>query len=127
VKTKLALLEASPLSTQSPKPFQYKNKGLVAETFDCDEEEMSNDKEMTQVKVLMALVDDKLVVVKNHARNGKWINIIMRKAVNDCLKLIEVPTDPKSSKESGSEPLTPLPPLKVLQGCNTPKMGRSGN
>ncbi|GJT33190.1 hypothetical protein Tco_0923609 [Tanacetum coccineum] len=30
-------------------------------------------------KVLMALVDDELTVGKNHARNGEWIDITMRK------------------------------------------------
>nr|GFB10805.1 retrovirus-related Pol polyprotein from transposon TNT 1-94 [Tanacetum cinerariifolium] len=55
-----------------------KNKGLVAETFDC-EEEVSHDEDMPYVKVLMALADDELVVGKNHARNGKWIDITMRK------------------------------------------------
>ncbi|GJR32056.1 hypothetical protein Tco_1108288 [Tanacetum coccineum] len=34
MKAKLALLEASPLTSQFSKPFQSKNKGLVAETFD---------------------------------------------------------------------------------------------
>ncbi|GJU49026.1 hypothetical protein Tco_1218581 [Tanacetum coccineum] len=76
---KLALLEAGPSITQSPKPFQSKNKGLVAETFDWDEEKVSDDEEMTQVKLLIALVDDELVVGKNHAINGEWIDIIMRK------------------------------------------------
>ncbi|GKC57859.1 hypothetical protein Tco_1085457 [Tanacetum coccineum] len=55
-----------------------KYKGLVAETFDWDEEEVSSDYEMTQVKVPMALVDDELAVGKNHARNGEWIDITMR-------------------------------------------------
>nr|GEW47726.1 hypothetical protein [Tanacetum cinerariifolium] len=45
------------------------NKGLVAEIFDWDEEEVSDDKEVTQVNVLMALADDELTVKKNHARN----------------------------------------------------------
>ncbi|GKC03123.1 hypothetical protein Tco_0994733, partial [Tanacetum coccineum] len=121
---------------ESPKPFQSKNKGLVAETFDWDEEEVYDDEEMTQVKVLMALANDELAVGKNHARNGEWIDITMRKvniplsmdedadwqnylnqAVNECLKLTEAPTDPESSKESGSKPLTTLPPLKVFQGA----------
>ncbi|GJX90825.1 hypothetical protein Tco_0344151 [Tanacetum coccineum] len=73
VKATLALLEASPSTTQSPKPFQSKNKGLVAKTFDWDEKEVSDDEEMTQVKVLMALADDELAIEKNHARNGEWI------------------------------------------------------
>ncbi|GKA81068.1 hypothetical protein Tco_0787760 [Tanacetum coccineum] len=79
MKAKLALLEASPSTSQSPNPFQSKNKGLVAETFDWDEEEVFDDEEMTQVKVLMALADDELVVRKNHARNDEWIYIAMRK------------------------------------------------
>ncbi|GJY78147.1 hypothetical protein Tco_0483948 [Tanacetum coccineum] len=187
-------------STESPKPFQSKNKGFEAKTFDWDEEEVSDDEEMTQVEVLMALTDDELVVGKNHARNGEWIDITMRKVnillsmdedsdwqnylkyinidikfveeqrlnllskynklvfelnkckddllifkqakleverhnldiklldfntgrilvsksqvVNECLKLTEAPSDPEPSKESGSEPLTPLPPLKNIQ------------
>ncbi|GJZ38321.1 hypothetical protein Tco_1309134 [Tanacetum coccineum] len=151
---------------------------------------------MTQVKVLMALADDKLVVCKNHARNGEWIDITMKvnillsmdkdvdwqtylkyinsdikfieeqrlnlksfipasldydhemiskpkdlverhnldnkflnfntgrilvsesQAVNECLKLTEAPTNLEFSKDSGLEPLTPLPQLKNLQGAS---------
>ncbi|GJY32465.1 hypothetical protein Tco_0416934 [Tanacetum coccineum] len=51
IKAKLALLEASPSSSQNPKTFQPKNKGLVAKTFDLDEEEVSDKEEVTQVKV----------------------------------------------------------------------------
>ncbi|GKC80325.1 hypothetical protein Tco_1131099 [Tanacetum coccineum] len=36
-----------------------------------DEEEVSDDGEMTQVKVLMDLVNDELSVGNNHARNGE--------------------------------------------------------
>ncbi|GJW35727.1 hypothetical protein Tco_0058647 [Tanacetum coccineum] len=79
MKAKLALLEASPSTSQNPKTYQSKNKGLVVETFDWDEEEVSDDEEMTQVKVLMALADDELTVGKNHARNGEWIDITMKK------------------------------------------------
>ncbi|GJW27463.1 hypothetical protein Tco_0044338 [Tanacetum coccineum] len=39
MKANLALLEASTSTSQNPKTFQPKNKGLVAETFDWDEEE----------------------------------------------------------------------------------------
>nr|GEX45708.1 hypothetical protein [Tanacetum cinerariifolium] len=45
-----------------------------------DKEEFSNDEEeMTQVKVLMALADDQLLVGKNDACNGEWIDINIRK------------------------------------------------
>ncbi|GJT36056.1 hypothetical protein Tco_0926475 [Tanacetum coccineum] len=73
MKAKLTLLEANPSTSQTPKTFQPKNKGLVAETFDWDEEEVSDDEEVTQVKVLMALADDELTIRKNHARNGEWL------------------------------------------------------
>ncbi|GJX65690.1 hypothetical protein Tco_0300033 [Tanacetum coccineum] len=79
MKAKLALLEASPSSSQNPKTFQPKNKGLVAETFDWDEEEVFDEEEVTQVKVLMALADDELTVGKCHARNGEWVDITIRK------------------------------------------------
>ncbi|GKA97699.1 hypothetical protein Tco_0825593 [Tanacetum coccineum] len=89
LKAKLALLEASSPTSQSSKPFQSKNKGLVAETFDWDEEEVSDDDKETRVQVLMALADGELSVGKNHARNGEWINITMKKlnhALQDQLK-----------------------------------------
>ncbi|GKE02902.1 hypothetical protein Tco_1390885 [Tanacetum coccineum] len=43
MKAKLTLLKASPSTSQTPKTFQPKNKGLVAETFNWDEEEVSDD------------------------------------------------------------------------------------
>ncbi|GKC10255.1 hypothetical protein Tco_1001865 [Tanacetum coccineum] len=70
----------------TPKTFQLKNKGLVAETFHWNEEEVSDDEEVTQVKILMALADDELTVGKNHAQNGKWIDITMIK-VNILLSM----------------------------------------
>ncbi|GJT30815.1 hypothetical protein Tco_0911090 [Tanacetum coccineum] len=88
MKAKLALLKASPSSSQNPKIFQPKNKGLFAETFDWDEEEVSDEEEVTQVKVLMALADDELIVGKSHARNGEWVDITIRK-VNTLLSMDE--------------------------------------
>nr|GEU99526.1 retrovirus-related Pol polyprotein from transposon TNT 1-94 [Tanacetum cinerariifolium] len=84
MKVKLALLEESPLSSQNLKSLQPKNKGLVTKTFDWDGEEVSDEEEVTQVKVLMALADDELTVRKNHACNGEWVDITMRK-VNTLL------------------------------------------
>ncbi|GJX72104.1 hypothetical protein Tco_0309275 [Tanacetum coccineum] len=71
MKAKLALLKASPLSSQNPKTFQPKNKGLITETFDWDEEEVFDEEEVTQVNVLIALADDELTVRKSHARIGE--------------------------------------------------------
>ncbi|GJS82052.1 hypothetical protein Tco_0748593, partial [Tanacetum coccineum] len=88
MKAKFALLEGSPSSSQNPKTFQPKNKVLVAETFDWDEEEVSDDEEVTQVKVLMALSNYEIIVGKSHARNGEWVNITIRK-VNTLLSMDE--------------------------------------
>ncbi|GKD44554.1 hypothetical protein Tco_1269199 [Tanacetum coccineum] len=58
-----------------------KNKGLIAEAYEWDEEDVSSDDtDITEVKVLMALADDENVVVdKESARNGEWVKISMRK------------------------------------------------
>nr|GEV90854.1 ribonuclease H-like domain-containing protein [Tanacetum cinerariifolium] len=72
MKAKLALLEVSS-SPRNPKALQPKNKGLVAEIFDWDEEGVFEDKEVTQVKVLMALADDELTFEKSHARNDYFL------------------------------------------------------
>ncbi|GJR27155.1 hypothetical protein Tco_1103387 [Tanacetum coccineum] len=53
-----------------------------------DEEEVSDDEEVTQVKVLMALADDELTVGKSHSRNGEWVDITIRK-VNTLLFMDE--------------------------------------
>ncbi|GJS79501.1 hypothetical protein Tco_0729382 [Tanacetum coccineum] len=203
LKAKLALLEPTKFTSQNPKTSQSKNKGLVVEIFDWDEEEVSDDEEMTQVKVLMALADVDLIVGKNHAQNSEWIDITIIKvnillsmdedadwqnylkyinvdlkgelltessskkdvnenlfipasmgydqemvpkskewferhnlysklpnfnterilvpknqAVNECLKPTKASNDTESSKDSESKSLTPLPPLKSLQGAS---------
>ncbi|GJS89863.1 retrovirus-related pol polyprotein from transposon TNT 1-94 [Tanacetum coccineum] len=46
--------------------------------------------------------------------NTRRIIVPKSEAVNECLKLTKAPTNPESSIESGSEPLTPLPLLKNL-------------
>ncbi|GKC36796.1 retrovirus-related pol polyprotein from transposon TNT 1-94 [Tanacetum coccineum] len=77
VKAKLALLSSSASTSQA---FMVKNKGLIAEAYEWDEEEVSsNDNEMVEVKVLMALAKEKDAVSKEVARNGEWVKISMRK------------------------------------------------
>ncbi|GJX95308.1 hypothetical protein Tco_0351106 [Tanacetum coccineum] len=132
MKAKLALLEASPSTSQTPKAFQPKNKGLIAETFDWDDEEVSNDEKVTQVKVLVALADDELFVGKNHACNSEWIDITTRK-VNILLSMDEdadwknylkyIYIDNKyvevgHQQDSEAESLTPISLLKILQGAS---------
>nr|GEU71160.1 retrovirus-related Pol polyprotein from transposon TNT 1-94 [Tanacetum cinerariifolium]GEU71315.1 retrovirus-related Pol polyprotein from transposon TNT 1-94 [Tanacetum cinerariifolium] len=114
-KAKLALLEASPSSPQNPKTLQPKNNGLVAEIFDWDKEEVSDDEEVTQVKVLMVLADDELTVGKSHARNGEWVDITKRKGAS--------PSSEDSSNKSVSgtvtisetKQITPLVPTEVKE------------
>ncbi|GKB87649.1 hypothetical protein Tco_0959921 [Tanacetum coccineum] len=101
-------------------PFQPKTaEGLVAKTFDWDEEEVSDDEEIVQVKVLMALADDELVVWKNHAKNSEWIDISMRKFVFEQAKLEAVTFQLQN---------TEIIKLNhaLQEQCNTPKMGHNG-
>nr|GEU86167.1 retrovirus-related Pol polyprotein from transposon TNT 1-94 [Tanacetum cinerariifolium] len=51
------------------------------------EAKVSDDEEVTQVKVLMALADDELTVGKSHARNDEWVNITIRKLILKQAKL----------------------------------------
>ncbi|GJU21834.1 retrovirus-related pol polyprotein from transposon TNT 1-94 [Tanacetum coccineum] len=77
VNAKLALLSSS---ASAFKAATIKNKGLIVETYEWDEEEVSSDdNKMVEVKVLMALAEEIDVVSKEGSRNGKWVNISMRK------------------------------------------------
>nr|GEV24818.1 hypothetical protein [Tanacetum cinerariifolium] len=74
MKSKLALLKVGLSTSQSSKTCQSKNMGPVTETNDWDEEEVtSDDEEMVEDNVPIALTDDEnLAVGKNHARNSEW-------------------------------------------------------
>nr|GEV24583.1 hypothetical protein [Tanacetum cinerariifolium] len=78
VKAKLALLSSS---ASTPSSSSGKNKGLIGETCDWDDEEVSSDEnEVTKVKALMALTDEERVSFgKESARNVKWTKISMKK------------------------------------------------
>ncbi|GKA13919.1 retrovirus-related pol polyprotein from transposon TNT 1-94 [Tanacetum coccineum] len=81
VKAKLALLS---LSASASKAATVKNKGLIVEAYEWDEEEVSsNHNEMVEVKVLMALAEENDVVSKEGARNCEWVNISMRKYISE--------------------------------------------
>ncbi|GKC20075.1 retrovirus-related pol polyprotein from transposon TNT 1-94 [Tanacetum coccineum] len=80
VKAKLTLLSSSASASKAP---IVKNKGLIAEAYKWDEKEVSSDdNEMVEVKVLMALAEENDIVSKESARNGEWVKISMRKHVN---------------------------------------------
>ncbi|GJZ05556.1 hypothetical protein Tco_0539349 [Tanacetum coccineum] len=78
VKAKLAFLNSN---DSAPSSSSGKHKGLIAETYDWDEKEVSSDdNEVTDVKALMALVDEERVsICKESTRNGEWIKISMKK------------------------------------------------
>ncbi|GJU95536.1 hypothetical protein Tco_1320292 [Tanacetum coccineum] len=75
MKAKLSLLEVNPSMSQTSKTFQPKNKGLVVKTFDWDEEDVSDDKEVTQVKVNILLSMDEDADWQNYL---KYINIDLK-------------------------------------------------
>ncbi|GKD32572.1 retrovirus-related pol polyprotein from transposon TNT 1-94, partial [Tanacetum coccineum] len=50
-----------------------------------DEKEVSDEEEVTQVKVLMALADDELTVRKIHARNSEWSNHLKKGCIIEPL------------------------------------------
>ncbi|GKE12088.1 hypothetical protein Tco_1415639 [Tanacetum coccineum] len=65
---------------KASKATTVKNKGLIAEAYEYDEKEVSSDdNEMVEVKVLMALAEENDVVNKEGARNGESVKIYMRK------------------------------------------------
>ncbi|GJY55013.1 hypothetical protein Tco_0446677 [Tanacetum coccineum] len=67
VKAKLALLSSS---ASASKVATVKNKGLIAEAYEWDKEEVSSDdNEMVEVKVLMALAEENDAISKEGARN----------------------------------------------------------
>nr|GEW88388.1 hypothetical protein [Tanacetum cinerariifolium] len=78
VKAKLSLLSSGASTSKSS---QVRNQGLVAEAYEWDEEEVSSDdNEMVELNVLMALVDDENgVVSKESAINDECVKILMRK------------------------------------------------
>ncbi|GJR06740.1 hypothetical protein Tco_0529724 [Tanacetum coccineum] len=78
VKAKLALFSSS---ASAPSSSSCKNNGLIAETYDWDDEEVSsNENEVMEIKALMALTDEERVSVgKESARNGDWTKISMKK------------------------------------------------
>ncbi|GJX68760.1 hypothetical protein Tco_0304487, partial [Tanacetum coccineum] len=55
-------------------------KGLVAESFEWDEESVSyEDERVTKVKTFMAIIEDEPSVGKADARSGQWVKITLKK------------------------------------------------
>nr|GEY24138.1 retrovirus-related Pol polyprotein from transposon TNT 1-94 [Tanacetum cinerariifolium] len=77
VKAKLAPLSSSASAFKSS---MVNNKGLITEAYEWDVEEVSSDdNDMVEVKLLMALAEDNDVISKKGAKNGEWVKISMRK------------------------------------------------
>ncbi|GJQ96142.1 retrovirus-related pol polyprotein from transposon TNT 1-94 [Tanacetum coccineum] len=141
MKAKLALLEASPSSSQNPKSFQLKNKEQLKEEKKINEKWLTSSKKVSQCisgkiphqkkKVLggEVLTDSSSKMNENEnlfipASMGKLPNfntgrilVPESQAVNESLEPTETLNIPESSKGSEAESLTPLPPLKNLQGA----------
>ncbi|GJU49122.1 hypothetical protein Tco_1218677 [Tanacetum coccineum] len=99
----MALLSSS---ASASKAITVKNKGLIAEAYEYDEKEVSsNDNEMVEVKVLMALAEENDAVNKEGARNGESVKIYMRKCISEqilsqkkrILGVDQLTKDPSSS------------------------------
>nr|GEV84466.1 retrovirus-related Pol polyprotein from transposon TNT 1-94 [Tanacetum cinerariifolium] len=114
VKAKLALLSSSTLASKSS---TVKNKGLITEAYEWDEEEMSsNDNEMVEVKVLMALAEDNDVVGKEGAKNRNGI-LPAESQRNTTDPSVAVTDSLATDYDSADESLVcsiPLPSLKKL-------------
>nr|GEU76735.1 retrovirus-related Pol polyprotein from transposon TNT 1-94 [Tanacetum cinerariifolium] len=55
-------------------------KGLLAESFDWDDESVSSDNEgSTKIRAFMAIVEDEPSIGKADARLGQWVDITMKK------------------------------------------------
>ncbi|GKA89057.1 retrovirus-related pol polyprotein from transposon TNT 1-94 [Tanacetum coccineum] len=140
VKAKPVLLSSS---VSASKASTAKNKALIAEAYEWDEEEvLSDDNEMVEVKVLMALAEENDTVSKEGARNDECVKISMRKLSEvegfifpnyDTGRILPVEsqrntTDPSlavtdslatdyDSTDESSVCSTPLPLLKKLDGA----------
>ncbi|GJT40424.1 hypothetical protein Tco_0940289 [Tanacetum coccineum] len=85
IKARLYPLSTEGSSSKETKATKDMNKGIIAEVYDWDEEEVSSDEDdMMNVKVLMALAKDEdaindNAVAKESACNGEWVNIIIKK------------------------------------------------
>ncbi|GJU72070.1 retrovirus-related pol polyprotein from transposon TNT 1-94 [Tanacetum coccineum] len=115
---------------------QKSEKGLIAESFDWDEESVSSeDEKTTRIKAFMAIVEDEPSVEKANARYGQWVDITLKKALGgrgkkkekiSSKEVVFTKADESSSlsipeitsdSESKCDTQEPLPPLLKLIGA----------
>ncbi|GJS76190.1 hypothetical protein Tco_0726071 [Tanacetum coccineum] len=124
VKAKLALLSSNALAS---KVAIVKNKGLIAKAYEWDEEEVSsNDNQMVEVKVLMALAEEDDAISKEGAINGFILpnhdtgRILQAESQRNTFDPLVIVTDSSAteydSADESSVCSTPLPLLKKLDG-----------
>nr|GEV29500.1 retrovirus-related Pol polyprotein from transposon TNT 1-94 [Tanacetum cinerariifolium] len=123
VKAKLALLSSS---ASFPKSSSRKNKGLIDETYEWDEEEVSSNKnEAIEVKGLMALANEERVFVsKESSSNGEWVKISIQKKILGINQLTE------DTSNSGLKDLVFVKSLAdnlevSITGSNKPKLSEA--
>ncbi|GJT33987.1 hypothetical protein Tco_0924406 [Tanacetum coccineum] len=141
VNAKLALLSSSASTSKSS---IIKNKGLIIEAYEWDDEDVSSgDNEMVKVKVLMALIDDDNVVVADDTKvsiprvERPWLSevegfnlpnhdtgrILLAESqlkVTDSLVIVTDSSVPDyDSADESSVCSTPLPSLKKLAGAES--------
>ncbi|GKB81779.1 hypothetical protein Tco_0948674, partial [Tanacetum coccineum] len=125
VKAKLALLSSS---TLAPSSSLGKNKGLIAETYDWDEEEVSSDEnKVIEVRALMALTnEERIFVSKESVSNGEWVKISIQKVplnesqrntADHSVVVFDFSVTDYDSADESSVCSTPLPPLEKLTGA----------
>ncbi|GKD17764.1 retrovirus-related pol polyprotein from transposon TNT 1-94 [Tanacetum coccineum] len=67
-------------SEKGKKDKEKSEKGLLAESFDWDDESVSSDDEgSTKIRAFMAIAEDEPSVGKADARSGQWVDITMKK------------------------------------------------
>ncbi|GJX86158.1 retrovirus-related pol polyprotein from transposon TNT 1-94 [Tanacetum coccineum] len=67
-------------SEKGKKEKEKSEKGLIAESFDWDDESVSSDDEgSTKIRAFMAIAEDEPSVGKADARSGQWVDITMKK------------------------------------------------
>ncbi|GKB87126.1 hypothetical protein Tco_0959398 [Tanacetum coccineum] len=122
VKAKLALLSSS---ASASKAATINNKGLIAEAYEWDEEEVSSDdNEMVEVKILMALAEKMMLSTKkapkmvNGLPNHDTGRILPAESQRNITDPSVAVTDSSATEYDSANKYsvcsTPLPPLKKL-------------
>nr|GEY43196.1 hypothetical protein [Tanacetum cinerariifolium]GEY44692.1 hypothetical protein [Tanacetum cinerariifolium] len=117
VKAKLALLSSS---SSASKASMVKNKGLIAEAYEWDEEEVSsNDNEIVKVKALMILAEEIMLLAKKVLEmvNGILPSESQRNITDSLVAVTDSSATDYVSVDESSVCSIPLPLLKKLDGA----------